>query len=82
MARFSKILGAASAATASEYVRYLLPSARMGSSRWMTGSVPVIPLNAASGVYHSLMSSSGIGASGSHSGVLSSGVPSTAADSG
>ena len=48
----------------------------------MTGSVPVIPLNAASGVYCNLISSSAMGASGSQAGVLSSGVPSTAADSG
>jgi hypothetical protein len=48
----------------------------------MTGSVPVMPLKGAWGVYCSLMSLSGIGASGSHDGVLSSGVLSTVVDSG
>ena len=52
------------------------------SSRWMMGSVLVMPLNAASGVYCNSISSSAMGESGSQIGVLSSGVPSTAADSG
>lgn len=63
-------------------VRHLVPSARMGNSRRMRGSAPVMSSNSSVCVYCNLIRSSGIGSWGSHSGVLNSGVPSTAADPG